>query len=297
MNDRACLPDVGKLMRHFLIITNTYKDENGRLTGELAAYIRKKGGECDCFYSDGESKSEAAPALDKMDPATDCVMVLGGDGTLIRAASRLVDSRIPLIGVNLGTVGYLCELEESNVFDAVDRLMADDCMVEERMMLTGAGILGGVREEYGVALNDIVIHRTGELSVVSLIVYVNGEYLHTFRADGIIVSTPTGSTGYNMSAGGPIVEPGASLILLTPICPHTLNTRSIILRAEDEVVVEIGERQSGQEQEVEVNFDGSRCLILKSGDRLKVTRSDKTTSIMKLSELSFLERLHRKMSE
>lgn len=185
------LPDVGKLMRHFLIITNTYKDENGRLTGELAAYIRKKGGECDCFYSDGESKSEAAPALDKMDPATDCVMVLGGDGTLIRAASRLVDSRIPLIGVNLGTVGYLCELEESNVFDAVDRLMADDCMVEERMMLTGAGILGGVREEYGVALNDIVIHRTGELSVVSLIVYVNGEYLHTFRADGIIVSTPT----------------------------------------------------------------------------------------------------------
>lgn len=93
------------------------------------------------------------------------------------------------------------------------------------------------------------------------------------------------------------MEPGASLILLTPICPHTLNTRSIILRAEDEVVVEIGERQSGQEQEVEVNFDGSRCLILKSGDRLKVTRSDKTTSIMKLSELSFLERLHRKMSE
>lgn len=158
-------------MRHFLIITNTYKDENGRLTGELAAYIRKKDGECDCFYSDGERKSEAAPALDKMDPATDCVMVLGGDGTLIRAASRLVDSRIPLIGVNLGTVGYLCELEESNVFDAVDRLMADDCMVEERMMLTGAGILGGVREEYGVALNDIVIHRTGELSVVSLIVY------------------------------------------------------------------------------------------------------------------------------
>ena len=104
------LPDVGKLMRHFLIITNTYKDENGRLTGELAAYIRKKGGECDCFYSDGESKSEAAPALDKMDPATDCVMVLGGDGTLIRAASRLVDSRIPLIGVNLGTVGYLLSL-------------------------------------------------------------------------------------------------------------------------------------------------------------------------------------------
>ena len=283
------LPDVGKLMRHFLIITNTYKDENGRLTGELAAYIRKKGGECDCFYSDGERKSEAAPALDKMDPATDCVMVLGGDGTLIRAASRLVDSRIPLIGVNLGTVGYLCELEESNVFDAVDRLMADDCMVEERMMLTGAGILGGVREEYGVALNDIVIHRTGELSVVSLIVYVNGEYLHTFRADGIIVSTPTGSTGYNMSAGGPIVDPKAQMILITPINAHNLNSRSIVIGAEDEVVVEIGRRRSQKDETLEVSFDGDTAARLVVGDKFSIRKASDTTRILKLSNKSFLE--------
>lgn len=289
------LPDVGKLMRHFLIITNTYKDENGRLTGELAAYIRKKGGECDCFYSDGESKSEAAPALDKMDPATDCVMVLGGDGTLIRAASRLVDSRIPLIGVNLGTVGYLCELEESNVFDAVDRLMADDCMVEERMMLTGAGILGGVREEYGVALNDIVIHRTGELSVVSLIVYVNGEYLHTFRADGIIVSTPTGSTGYNMSAGGPIVDPKAQMILITPINAHNLNSRSIVIGAEDEVVVEIGRRRSQKDEKLEVSFDGDTAARLVVGDKFSIRKASDTTRILKLSNKSFLEILSKKM--
>ena len=289
------LPDVGKLRRHFLIITNTYKDENGRLTGELAAYIRKKDGECDCFYSDGERKSEAAPALDKMDPATDCVMVLGGDGTLIRAASRLVDSRIPLIGVNLGTVGYLCELEESNVFDAVDRLMADDCMVEERMMLTGAGILGGVREEYGVALNDIVIHRTGELSVVSLIVYVNGEYLHTFRADGIIVSTPTGSTGYNMSAGGPIVDPKAQMILITPINAHNLNSRSIVIGAEDEVVVEIGRRRSQKDETLEVSFDGDTAARLVVGDKFSIRKASDTTRILKLSNKSFLEILSKKM--
>lgn len=282
-------------MRHFLIITNTYKDENGRLTGELASYIHKKGGECDCFYSDGESKSEAAPALEQMDPATDCVMVLGGDGTLIRAASRLVDSRIPLIGVNLGTVGYLCELEESNVFDAVDRLMADDCMVEERMMLTGAGILGGVREEYGVALNDIVIHRTGELSVVSLIVYVNGEYLHTFRADGIIVSTPTGSTGYNMSAGGPIVDPKAQMILITPINAHNLNSRSIVIGAEDEVVVEIGRRRSQKDETLEVSFDGDTAVRLVVGDKFSIRKASDTTRILKLSNKSFLEILSKKM--
>ena len=282
-------------MRHFLIITNTYKDENGRLTGELASYIRKKGGECDCFYSDGESKSEAAPALEQMNPATDCVMVLGGDGTLIRAASRLVDSRIPLIGVNLGTVGYLCELEESNVFDAVDRLMADDCMVEERMMLTGAGILGGAREEYGVALNDIVIHRTGELSVVSLIVYVNGEYLHTFRADGIIVSTPTGSTGYNMSAGGPIVDPKAQMILITPINAHNLNSRSIVIGAEDEVVVEIGRRRSQKDETLEVSFDGDTAARLVVGDKFSIRKASDTTRILKLSNKSFLEILSKKM--
>ena len=222
-------------------------------------------------------------------------MVLGGDGTLIRAASRLVDSRIPLIGVNLGTVGYLCELEESNVFDAVDRLMADDCMVEERMMLTGAGILGGVREEYGVALNDIVIHRTGELSVVSLIVYVNGEYLHTFRADGIIVSTPTGSTGYNMSAGGPIVDPKAQMILITPINAHNLNSRSIVIGAEDEVIVEIGRRRSQKDETLEVSFDGDTAARLVVGDKFSIRKASDTTRILKLSNKSFLEILSKKM--
>ena len=178
------LPDVGKLMRHFLIITNTYKDENGRLTGELAAYIRKKGGECDCFYSDGESKSEAAPALDKMDPATDCVMVLGGDGTLIRAASRLVDSRIPLIGVNLGTVGYLCELEESNVFDAVDRLMADDCMVEERMMLETVVKREGKVVYRDTALNDAVLTKGSVARVLDLEVTGDRVTITAFSGDG-----------------------------------------------------------------------------------------------------------------
>lgn len=151
------------------------------------------------------------------------------------------------------------------------------------------------------ALNDVAITRRGPLQVIRFRIWVNGQVLNSYGADGIVIATPTGSTGYNMSAGGPIVEPGANLIVLTPICPHTLNTRSIVLRAEDEVVVEIGEKQSGQDKalsrEVEVNFDGSRCLILKTGDRIKVTRSSKTTSIMKLSERSFLERLHRKMSE
>ena len=163
------------------------------------------------------------------------------------------------------------------------------------LMLTGAGILGGVREEYGVALNDIVIHRTGELSVVSLIVYVNGEYLHTFRADGIIVSTPTGSTGYNMSAGGPIVDPKAQMILITPINAHNLNSRSIVIGAEDEVVVEIGRRRSQKDETLEVSFDGDTAARLVVGDKFSIRKASDTTRILKLSNKSFLEILSKKM--
>lgn len=135
------------------------------------------------------------------------------------------------------------------------------------------------------------------MQIIPFRVWVNGQVLNNYGADGIVIATPTGSTGYNLSAGGPIVEPGASLILLTPVCPHTLNTRSIVLRPEDEVVIEIGQKQSGQTQEAEANFDGSGLMVLRSRDRIQVTRSEKTTSVIKLSELSFLERLHRKMSE
>ena len=182
-------------MKHFLIITNAFKDKNLKLTNEIKGYIEKKGGSCQCFTSTGDDAKHAAPEADAVAPETECVLVLGGDGTLIRAASKLVEQNMALIGVNLGTLGYLCELEESNVFAAVDELMEEHYTVEKRMMLCGYGIKQSEKTERKVALNDIVIHRTGALSVVNLVVFVNGEYLNTFRADGIIISTPTGSTG------------------------------------------------------------------------------------------------------
>ena len=169
-------------------------------------------------------------------------------GTFDPCRSSLVRVRLPLIGVNLGTLGYLCELEEKDVFAAVDKLMKDDYMVEERMMLGGYGIKGGEILPADIALNDVVIHRTGALSVVNLIVYVNGEYLNTFRADGIIISTPTGSTGYNMSAGGPIVDPKAQMMLITPINDHNLSSKSIVISADEEVTVELGKRRSQKER-------------------------------------------------
>lgn len=282
-------------MKHFLIITNSQKDKDLKLTRNIQNYIGQKGGSCVCFSSRGEEAKDAAPEKEEIPSETECVLVLGGDGTLIRAASKLVESGLPLMGVNLGTVGYLCELEEKNVFLAIDQLMEDSFVVEERMMLHGYGISHGKEVAANVALNDVVIHRTGALSILNLIVSVNGEYLNTFHADGIIISTPTGSTAYNMSAGGPIVDPKAKMILLTPINEHELNSRSIVISADDEVMIEIVQRRSQKDETVEVSFDGDNAIKLEVGDKIVIKQAEPVTRICKLSKESFLEILRKKM--
>ena len=199
---------------------------------------------------------------------------------------------------------HICREENSGVAwfsleEALERLLRGDYTVEERMMLSGSIRRGdGSRETAQLdALNDVTVTRCGPMQVVPLRIWVNGQLLAGYGADGIVIATPTGSTGYNLSAGGPIVEPEAGLILLTPICPHTLNTRSVVLCDRDEVEVEIGRKPSGDIQEVEVSFDGTFLTRLRSGDRVRVRKSERTTSIIRLSEPAFLERLHRKMSE
>ena len=282
-------------MNHFLIITNEFKDKGLVFTEKIRRYIEARGGSCQCYSSTGDDARHAAPDSADIAEGTECVLVLGGDGTLIRAAAKLVDEKLPLIGVNLGTLGYLCELEATNVFDAIDELMDGHYMLEERMMLSAYGIKNGIQTEAKTALNDVVIHRTGALSVVNLIVSVNGEYLNTFRADGIIVSTPTGSTGYNMSAGGPIVDPKAKMMLITPINAHNLNSRSIVISADDEVMIEIGQRRSQKDETVEVSYDGDNAVGLEVGDRLVVKQAASVAKVCKLSRKSFLEILRKKM--
>lgn len=282
-------------MKHFLIITNSFKDKNLKLTKEIKAYIEEKGGSCIFFTSTGEEPKNAAPEAVDIPKETECAIVLGGDGTLIRAASKLVDSNLPLIGVNMGTLGYLCELEESGVFHAIDQLMEDAYIMEERLMLQGYALKKNESTPKKIALNDVVIHRTGALSVVNLIVSVNGEYLNTFNADGVIISTPTGSTGYSMSAGGPIVDPKAKMILITPINAHNLNAKSIVIEADDEVMIEIGARRFQKDETVEVSYDGDDAVKLEVGDKIIIRRADATAHICKLSKESFLEILRKKM--
>lgn len=226
----------------------------------------------------------------------DCIIVLGGDGTLIRVAKDTVSQGIPLIGVNLGSLGYLSEVERSNIPAAMKKLTEDDYFLEERMMLAGTMSCGTDDSEPISALNDIVLTRRGDFQIIGYRVYVNGQYLNDFYADGMILSTPTGSTGYNLSAGGSIVEPKAKLIVLTPVCPHTLSTRSIILSPEDKIEISILPPKGEKPVEVEVCFDGMGQGVLHPGDKVTIFRSPQITKMIKLSDVGFLEVLHKKMS-
>ena len=293
--------------KSYIIMTNRPKDPSLAVTERIRAFLEKRGARVSVFAdnedasrlglaeepgkmtdgpaepgkrtdTDGPAEPGKPADADRTAPhaAASCMIVLGGDGTMLKAAKETAFSRIPLLGVNLGTMGYLAEVEVASLEEALERLLRGDYTVEERMMLSGSVRRGdGSRETAQLdALNDVTVTRCGPMQVVPLRIWVNGQLLAGYGADGIVIATPTGSTGYNLSAGGPIVEPEAGLILLTPICPHTLNTRSVVLCDRDEVEVEIGRKPSGDVQEVEVSFDGALLTRLRSGDRVRVKKSE-----------------------
>lgn len=318
-------------MKHFLIYTNRQKDRELATTKRICDFLRLKGkrvtvmaqGICGSGedsrqapwrraeggavwpYQDPGRDGDSERSRQRPEPGSslevpadaDCIIVLGGDGTVLQAARLTKMLRVPIIGVNLGTLGYMTEVEVPNLEESLERLIAGDYVQESRMMLGGRATFADGRREEGWALNDIVISRSGPLQIIKFNIYVNGQFLNDYSADGVIVTTPTGSTGYNLSAGGPLVEPGARLIVLTPICPHSLNQRSIVLSPEDVIEIQIPARGESGNQNVEANFDGSHVIPLGTGDRLRIVRSEETTEFLKLGQGSFLDVLHRKMKE
>ena len=287
-------------MKHFLIYTNRHKDKDMATAGYIRSYLEEKGQQVSVRAEEDERKEpDRAEAMyfDEIPPDADCMIVLGGDGTMLRAARKIVKLNIPMIGVNLGTLGYMTEIELASLEEALDRLIEGDYEQESRMMLMGRVYSKAGQRSEDWALNDIVISRSGSLQIIKFNIYVNGQFLNDYNADGMIVTTPTGSTGYNLSAGGPLFEPRAKLIMLTPICPHTLNQRSIILSPEDVIEIEIPQGRDERVQTVEASFDGSHVVPLRTGDRLRIVKSEKMTEFIHLNQVSFLEVLHKKMAE
>ena len=286
-------PSVEKHMKHFLIIANDRTRASGLLPRIVAA-IEEKGASCGIYEGDWMKNPKGVRLPDDVQ----CIITVGGDGTLIGASKIALDHNIPLVGVNRGHLGYLCDLDERSVFDAIEDLVADHFTIEERMLLSGhiEDETGG-RGEHMRALNDVVISSNIGLLVMHIRVYINGQLLYSFNGDGMIFATPTGSTAYNMSAKGPIVDPKTDVILMTPINPHTLNTRSMVLDASDRIALEICRRHDDDEPSAAVSFDGEMADVLRPGMRVFVRRAKDKVRMIRFTDMSFLERIRRKMRE
>ena len=200
-------------MEKFYIITNYTKDGDNRITRQIKACIESYGKTC--ILCEKNEKEEII--VETIPEDIDCALVIGGDGTFIQASRLLFGHDVPMLGINMGTLGYLTEVEVQNVEEAIAQLMRGEYSIERRMMLYGSVFSQGTDKISDVALNDIVLNRDGLMKIVHFDLYVNGQLLNSYQADGLIVSTPTGSTAYNLSAGGPIVEPTASLMVITPM--------------------------------------------------------------------------------
>jgi len=231
-------------------------------------------------------------AAEDISSRADMVVVLGGDGTLISTARIIGERDIPILGVNLGSLGFLTEIALDELYPALEKCLAGDYRVSERIMLRAVVERDGNETASHLVLNDVVINKGALARIVDLKTKVNSFDLATFKADGLIISTPTGSTGYSLSAGGPIVNPSMNCIVITPICPHTLTNRPIVIH--DGSVVDITV-SSLDDEDIYLTLDGQVGLELRSGDRIRVSRASHTAKLVMSEERDYFAVLRTKL--
>ena len=273
-------------MKKFYLIENNRKEravEAGDLTEK---YLKSRGMEC--IRNAGYVDSSRIPA------DTDCIITLGGDGTIIQVAIDTARLGIPIIGVNLGHLGYLTSVnEESGITDMLDKLLADDFRIEECMMLEGCWT-DGDGSHTALAFNEIMVGRKVMLHAVRTRIDVGGEFLNEYTSDGIIIATPTGSTAYNLSAGGPIVQADTNMMLITPICPHALTPGSIVVGGDNEITITV---TGGDEFGQTVVFDGEMKGDLTEGSAVSIRRSAHRVRMIRLGDDSFVSNLRKKLAQ
>ncbi len=282
-------------MDNFFVIPNKYKDPKFTIANKIQNYLSDNKKSC-MIYREKESSDKTYAFTDptEVPKNTECVITLGGDGTLIQAARDLRHKSLPLLGVNKGTLGYLAEVDENSLTDVLNNLIFDQYWIEKRIMINAQIIRDDKIIYEDIALNDIVLSKKNA-GVIRFNVYVDKQFITSYTADGMIVSTPTGSTAYNLSAGGPIVIPSASLFVMMPICPHSLNNRSIVLPSTSiiDLEVDMGVRYRNNKQIV--SYDGDVVAQLTKGDVIRIGLSNTVTKLIKISRTSFIEVLRRKI--
>lgn len=222
----------------------------------------------------------------------DYAIVLGGDGTILSAARELSGKNVPILGVNLGQMGFLAEVEPCGLEKALELLAGGNYAILHRLMLTARVYRDDLPVAEFMALNDIVVSKGPFSRIIIVDTFVNDRFLESYPGDGLIVATPTGSTGYSLSAGGPIVNPALDVMIITPICPHILHHRSVVVESHERVMMKIGSRRQA---EVFLTVDGQVGYSLEDGDQVTVTRAPLTTPLIHLEGSNFYVLLHRKL--
>ncbi len=266
------------------LIVNKRKKDAESYAQSIVAYLEERNILYSVFREERYSKAELAES--------DAIVTLGGDGTILRAADTLQGREIPILGINVGHLGYLTEINrKEDIRAALDALLSGNYIPDTRKMIRGRVYRQGQMIAEGLALNEILLSRKNGISIVRYNIFYNGKELGDYSADGIIVSTPTGSTAYNLSAGGPIVSPTAPVHILTPICAHSLNGRAIVLN--NTRMIEV---YAKSENSV-LAFDGENIVDLEVGDVIRIYKAEEQTTLVKLHKESFLEILREKMKE
>jgi NAD+ kinase len=283
-------------MKGLGIVPNWKKRDEARdLLERIVAFCAQHG--IDAYLAASEEVEEIAGGKitpkEEFPGLVDAVIVLGGDGTILQAARAFSGTNMPLLGVNLGQMGFLAEVEPPMLERALQQLLEGSYEVLHRLMLAARVLRGGRTVAEYTALNDVVISKGQASRIIYLDTYVNDKHLETYPSDGIIIATPTGSTGYSLSAGGPIVNPYLDVIIITPICPHLLHHRSVIVSGSERVSVHPWTRQA----DVNLTVDGQIDFPLQDHDVVQVARAPLTTPLIQLHGTDFYTLLHRKLSK
>lgn len=278
-------------MQRVGIICKTGRQEPLDILKEFLPWLRQKG--CEVFID-----SDTASVLNMhgyersvIPSLVDLIIVLGGDGTMLSVA-RLVGGRgIPILGINLGGLGFITEVNRNEIREAVEEVLSGSCSIEERIMLKAVVYRLNEKIAEFIVLNDVVINKGALARIIDLETYVNNDYLANFKADGLIISTPTGSTAYSLSAGGPILYPTLKSIVLTPICPHTLTNRPVVLP--DNFI--INATLISESEDVFLTLDGQVGFSLKKNDKVEVKKADFTTKLLIPCGRNYFEILRTKL--
>ena len=240
---------------------------------------------------DGSSCGIEAVDAEKFQTEADLIVVLGGDGTMISTARLTGDKEVPVLGINYGSLGYLTEFRIEEMFSALEKILEGNYQIDRRVMLDVEHLRGGEKLASGRVLNDVVINKAALARIIEIEVELNNLFVNSFRADGLIVSTPTGSTAYNLSAGGPIIYPSMNAVVLTPICPFTLTNRPIVVPDEDEIEIKLRNEIEG----VVLTLDGQIGHQIKADDRVLIRKSATTFNLVQPQNRNYFDVLRNKL--